>query len=99
MAVGMKQCPVRVPIVAVVPVQMVHFHHILGHEAESALRASAVLPLEQSHYLPGLLWVVIQAAAGHNSGSRARQGADLMVSSSRSELSRRNSGQLTLTFI
>lgn len=36
MVVAVQQRPVRVPIVAVVPIQVMHCEYVVGHEAESA---------------------------------------------------------------
>ena len=46
MAVTMQQHPVGIPIVAVVPVQVMHFEHVVGHEAESAVRTTTLLSLQ-----------------------------------------------------
>jgi hypothetical protein len=60
MAVTVQQRPVGIPVVAVVPVQVMHFEHVGGQEAESALRTLAVLSLEQGRHAFGQLWVAAQ---------------------------------------
>jgi len=55
MAVTVQQRPVGVPVVAMVPIQVMHFEHVVGQEAESALRTLAVLSLQQRRHAFGQL--------------------------------------------
>ena len=55
MAVTAQQRPVGVPVVVVVPVQVMHFEHVIGQEAESAVRTPAVLSLQQGRHAFGQL--------------------------------------------
>ena len=64
MAVTVQQRPVGVPVVAMVPIQVMHFEHVVGQEAESALRTLAVLSLQQRRHAFGQLWVAAQYVTG-----------------------------------